>query len=420
MAAESTVPKGAASGAITLIDGTSTPVTLSLAYSMGDLQGSELSQNLNEVVPVEVMGDFVGLVYGNRRYPSVSFSVSCHNIVGSSSTAPGTPLEFTTGKGAYSSNISTIGVGRPMLVDVKLTIEGTNFGDAADETITFEDCYLIASFTEALEGNKLAFQGTCYGSIVSSNNTNAPSFTDSWPSTSLQPAPEAPPPDWEQITTTQQASNAIFDPSTLTMGSTGLSAGVFTWQVSGLVTVVNGYRENCPGWTRKLTSQWSDFNPDTDVVDMALSNITGLPLNTVDIGLAIGILDTNTAGRASANGNMIWMIDFNASNYTAALMGASAAAATSNEGTGFGTGLQFIVHMWWTKENGAYTQHISGQWYDGTYWNAINVNGYSGLMSSTYSNWEMNWFLVKNSTDSATQTITSKVWARRTVTSGYP
>lgn len=178
MAAESTVPKGAVSGAVTLLDGTGTPVSLAALYSHGDLAGTNLSGKLNEVTPVESRGNLHGLIHGARRYPEVSFTVYANNIVGSSASAPGTPYEFVNQIGAYSANISTSGAGRPYTVDVRLTIEGTDQGDTADETITFEDCRVTPSFNEAMDGNTIAFSATCYGNVVHGNSANTPSLTE--------------------------------------------------------------------------------------------------------------------------------------------------------------------------------------------------------------------------------------------------
>lgn len=178
MAAESSQIKLASDGAVTLLDGTGTPVTLALQYSDGDLSASNLSDKLNEVVPIAPRGRFKSLGSGARRYPEISLTLYSANIVGSTASAPGAPLEFLAGIGAYSANVSTLGTGRRMTVDVKLTVEGTDYGDTADETITFEDCHLTATFTESMEGNKLSITGTCYGNVVHGNSSNTPSITE--------------------------------------------------------------------------------------------------------------------------------------------------------------------------------------------------------------------------------------------------
>ena len=176
MAAESTFLKNNVLGSMQLIDGTGSPVTLSLLYDRGNIKCTNWSQTLNELVKMVRRGRFVSAAHGERMFPVLSFSCFTGNLVGSSGTAPGTPWEFLTKKGAYSANISTLGANRLYCVDVKLTIEGTNYGDTADETVTFEDCYVTSEFAENVAGNELSFTAEVLGNIVHVNNTNTQTY----------------------------------------------------------------------------------------------------------------------------------------------------------------------------------------------------------------------------------------------------
>jgi hypothetical protein len=171
-AAESTQIKNNVGNTVTLNDATGTPVTLVLAYDDGDLTGDGISQVLNEYKKITRRGKFVCVVNAERVFPKISFSTWVGNMVGSSSSAPGTPLEFATGKGAYSANVSTLGTGRRMAVDVKYTCEGTNFGDASDETYTWEDVILTGKWAEGYEGQKIEWSGECHGPLIFANSTN--------------------------------------------------------------------------------------------------------------------------------------------------------------------------------------------------------------------------------------------------------
>lgn len=172
MAAESSYIKTNTMGSIVLSDATGTPVTLALAYDKGDLSISGLGPKLNEHVKIERRGRFVSNAHGARVYPQVSLSLFVGNQVGSSDTAPGTPLEFLTALGAYDANVSVAGTGRPVTVTITLTIEGTNFGDTADETIVLSNVYCTMAWNEAVEGNTLAITGEVLGSVVFDNATN--------------------------------------------------------------------------------------------------------------------------------------------------------------------------------------------------------------------------------------------------------
>lgn len=172
MAAESTYWKNAVQGAIQFIDGTGTPVTLTLGVDKGDLKVTNLGEHLNAPVFLERRGHFGSFARGARQYPVVTFSCFVGNIVGSSTSAPGSVYEFLTRKGAYSANVSTLGASRNYAIDIKLLIEGTLWGDTADEQVTFEDCVATCEYSESLDGNTLAVSATCLGRVVHVNNTN--------------------------------------------------------------------------------------------------------------------------------------------------------------------------------------------------------------------------------------------------------
>jgi hypothetical protein len=177
MAAESTFLKNNVLGSMQLLDGTGSPVSLALLYDRGDIKCTNLSQTLNELVKFIRRGRFVSAAHGERMIPVLTYSSFVGNTVGSTGTAPGTPWEFLTRKGAYAANVSTLGANRLYTVDVRLTIEGTNYGDTADETITFEDCYFTGEFGEAVTGNTLSFSAEVLGSIVHVNNTNTVTYS---------------------------------------------------------------------------------------------------------------------------------------------------------------------------------------------------------------------------------------------------
>lgn len=172
MAAPSTQPKNSTGAVCRLSDGTGTPVTLNVPMLRDDFNApGTLMETLNEPVIFSAGGAFLGVGDGAPTYPQISFSVFVGNIVGSNGTAPGSPSEFVLGKNAYSANVPTIGASRKMTVDVRLTIEGTNWGDSADETIDYEDVMFNGDFAVSPDGNTITFTGTVLGSIVYTNST---------------------------------------------------------------------------------------------------------------------------------------------------------------------------------------------------------------------------------------------------------
>lgn len=176
MAAESSFIKSNVQGTLTLKDGTGSPITLPLSYDMGDVEIGPLSEELNEAVKIERRGKFVTLQRGKRVYPTIKFSAWCGNLVGGSTSAPGTPTEFATRKGAYSANVSTLGANRKYTINIDLAIEGSNFGDASDETITCKNVVCTVTWKEGAEGNQISIDGEILGDIVSVNSTNTVTY----------------------------------------------------------------------------------------------------------------------------------------------------------------------------------------------------------------------------------------------------
>lgn len=173
MAAESSQPKNNVQGSIRFSDGTGTPVTLTLSYDRGDFQVGPWMEELNEEVILQRRGRFLALLRGERVFPEISFTLFGTNIVGSSTVAPGTAFEFFTGKGAYAANISTLGASRKKTIDIRLLIEGTAWGDTADETVDLEDCVCrVTSYQEATDGNVISISAKQLGATVITNNSN--------------------------------------------------------------------------------------------------------------------------------------------------------------------------------------------------------------------------------------------------------
>ncbi len=177
MAAPSSYVKTAVHGTLTVLDGTGSPVSLVVPFTRGDVSISNLKAKLNEITKIEARGKFLSHAWAARIYPAVSFSLWCGNVVGSTTSAPGALAEFLAGLGAYAANIATTGTGRPMTVDAKLTIEGSNFGDSADETITVEDLHGSFSFAEGMDGNAISFSGEGLGNVVVVNDANTVTFS---------------------------------------------------------------------------------------------------------------------------------------------------------------------------------------------------------------------------------------------------
>ena len=165
--ARSGIVKTNVSGSIAFADGTGTPVTLTASFDRGDFVLSDAKEVLNEDVAIERRGRYINSAHGARVYPQVSFSCWADAFVGVTS-APGTELGYLMRSGQYTANVSTLGSGTsvPYAINITITIEGTDFGDSADATITLHDVQVSSfSFTEASEGNSLSFTGIVRGEV---------------------------------------------------------------------------------------------------------------------------------------------------------------------------------------------------------------------------------------------------------------
>jgi hypothetical protein len=163
--AASVIIKHFTDGTITLKDGTGSPVTLAVPFSAGDLSLSGLAQDAlgRATNAYESRGALNSLRRGAREYPTVSFSAHMADISDGSNT---TIVDFLRKKGAYAANVSTTAAtGDVYTVDIVLTVEGTDFGDASDHTVTMEDVDCRIDISEG-EPNTFTVNGTVYGTIT--------------------------------------------------------------------------------------------------------------------------------------------------------------------------------------------------------------------------------------------------------------
>lgn len=161
--AASTVIKHLYDGKVTLLDGTGTPVSLDVPFSVGDLSLSGLAQTQRDVVVYQTRGSFGSLRHTARNFPTGSFSFQVADYSDATNT---TAINFMLKNGSYSANTSTLGTASDVYtIDIKLTVEGTNFGDSTDHTITMEDCHVTFATAEG-EPNTVSVDFTVYGQVT--------------------------------------------------------------------------------------------------------------------------------------------------------------------------------------------------------------------------------------------------------------
>lgn len=220
---------------------------------------------------------------------------------------------------------------------------------------------------------------------------------------------------WVLLQTTDQASNAIADPSALTNTGTGFDAstGTFTWVMKGDSTQVDGYNDASARWTRKVADLYPDFDPTRDRIDLCMVD-PSIPLLTgaEKYGIMLGLLDS-AAGVAGGG----WAFGFHPQTSLAmqeAQFGASSRSAT---GSFTGNAIQRAMGNFVTRPDGArlglhWWYRIGGVWSQG-------ADASTGATVNTDpSVWRIHVGHCHVSTTTGTPTMSTKVYHRRTRNSG--
>ena len=160
--AASTVVKHLFDGSIVVNDGTGSPVTLAVPFTQGDLALDNLMQGGRGVQAYQTRGVFHSLRLTGVEFPTLNFSAMLADL---SDATDGTLVDFVLKQNSYSGNISTLAGSDTYCVDVVLTIEGTDVGDAADHTITLTDVHFTMAIAEG-EPDTVTLSGTVYGSTT--------------------------------------------------------------------------------------------------------------------------------------------------------------------------------------------------------------------------------------------------------------
>lgn len=162
-------------GSVQVADGT-TPTALSATVRLdqGNFQLQGLMEDLREATVYETRGKMASVRKAGRTYPTLSFSALVAEFT---EATTGTLLDLIMGWNNFSARVTTLGRGDVMTFDVTFTMEGTDYGDAADHVIVCKDVHISADFAEG-DPNTLTFNGTVYGEITIDGETiNAPTHS---------------------------------------------------------------------------------------------------------------------------------------------------------------------------------------------------------------------------------------------------
>ena len=156
----SSKPKNFRDGTITLSDGSGSPITLTVQYEAGDFSIDNVMQSQTEVETYLDRGSFHNVRKTNFAPATFTFTATMTDL---SDATEKCLWDAVNKSGAFAAGVSR-GDTDVWLLQVGLTIEGTDFGDAADHTLVLDKCHLTISFAEG-SPNTFTLNGTCFGSI---------------------------------------------------------------------------------------------------------------------------------------------------------------------------------------------------------------------------------------------------------------
>jgi hypothetical protein len=143
----STVVKNFRDGTIVINDGTSpTPLTLTVQFETGDLSLSSANQGQYEYTKYLDRGELGSIRKTNRMFATGSFSCQMTDLADATDRLIWNAVNKD---GAWASAVSTLGANADLYtLQIVITIEGTNFGDAADHVLTMNNCRCSIDFAE--------------------------------------------------------------------------------------------------------------------------------------------------------------------------------------------------------------------------------------------------------------------------------
>lgn len=157
----SSKPKNFRDGTITISDGTTpTPLSLTVIYEAGDFSIDNVMQSQTEVETYLDRGSFHNVRKTNFAPATFTFTATMTDLSDATDKLLWDAVNKT---GAFALGVSK-GDTDVWLTQVLFTVEGTDFGDSADHTLTLDKCHLTISFAEG-SPNTFTINGTCFGSI---------------------------------------------------------------------------------------------------------------------------------------------------------------------------------------------------------------------------------------------------------------
>jgi hypothetical protein len=134
----SSVVKNFRDGLIQLASGGGSPVSMSVQYENGDFSLSGSNQGNYEHTKYLDRGELGSIRKTNRSFPTGSFTAQLTDL---SDASNNTLWDAVNRSGSFAAAVSTLGSTADLYtLNITLTIEGTQFGDATDHVLVMNDC----------------------------------------------------------------------------------------------------------------------------------------------------------------------------------------------------------------------------------------------------------------------------------------
>ena len=159
----SAVVKNFRNGTLRIYDATSTPLDVTVEYDAGDFSINGLKKKLNETTTYLDRGELGSVRHTARTFPTISFTAQMTEF----SDATNEVLQdIVLRTGAFATAVSTLGATADVYtLNMTLTVEGTDFGDASDHVLTATNVEMSVDFAEG-DPNTVTINGTVYGTVT--------------------------------------------------------------------------------------------------------------------------------------------------------------------------------------------------------------------------------------------------------------
>ena len=159
------IPKVVRDGSVVLKDSGATN-DFTVDYEDGDVGFAIGPMDIDETIIVYDRNVIIGSRKGKQQPLEISFTVKLKTFTNSKTGAsnPASLLDVISGTGGASSWTKVSNSHEQFNLDLTFTVEGSDFSEGADHTVTFATCIFNYDFKEG-DPSKVTITATCMGAV---------------------------------------------------------------------------------------------------------------------------------------------------------------------------------------------------------------------------------------------------------------